>query len=132
MKILFAFVGCSVSFGALASADPAVCDHSYDCGHPGITKAECEAKNCCFDDDGTKPLQCSGFLQNCSTTADCNSHGECISGACKCTTGYAGAYCNQTALPPFPDIKTVHVINSCHLDIGFADSSAGIINSMYL
>ena len=28
-------------------------------------------------------------------------------------------------------IKTVHVINSCHLDIGFADSSAGIINRYF-
>ena len=25
-------------------------------------------------------------------------------------------------------VKTVHVINSCHLDIGFANSSAGIVN----
>ena len=24
---------------------------------------------------------------------------------------------------PYADIKVVHVINSCHLDIGFADSS---------
>ncbi len=31
----------------------------------------------------------------------------------------------------FPDIRTVHVINSCHLDIGFADSSAGIINRYF-
>ena len=32
--------------------------------------------------------------------------------------------------PPstYPDIEVVHVINSCHLDIGFADSSVGIIN----
>ena len=28
-------------------------------------------------------------------------------------------------------IKTVHVINSCHLDIGFADSAAGIINRYF-
>ena len=28
-------------------------------------------------------------------------------------------------------IKTVHVINSCHLDIGFADSSAGIVNRYF-
>jgi len=28
-------------------------------------------------------------------------------------------------------VKTVHVINSCHLDIGFADSSAGIVNRYF-
>ena len=28
-------------------------------------------------------------------------------------------------------IKVVHVINSCHLDLGFADSSAGIINRYF-
>ena len=33
--------------------------------------------------------------------------------------------------PSFAAIKTVHVINSCHLDIGFADSSAGIINEYF-
>ena len=30
-----------------------------------------------------------------------------------------------------PEIKVVHVINSCHLDIGFADSSEGIINRYF-
>ena len=29
------------------------------------------------------------------------------------------------------EIKVVHVINSCHLDIGFADSAAGIINRYF-
>ena len=33
--------------------------------------------------------------------------------------------------PIYPHIKTVHVINSCHLDIGFADSSANIINRYF-
>ena len=28
-------------------------------------------------------------------------------------------------------IKTVHVINSCHLDLGFADSAAGIVNRYF-
>ena len=45
----------------------------------------------------------------------------------------------STKLPPpgppppvYPHItKTVHVINSCHLDIGFADSSANIINRYF-
>lgn len=32
---------------------------------------------------------------------------------------------------PNADIKVVHVINSCHLDIGFADSSQGIINRYF-
>jgi hypothetical protein len=41
------------------------------------------------------------------------------------------------APPPTPPnepaaaIKVVHVINSCHLDIGFADSSQGIINRYF-
>ena len=30
-----------------------------------------------------------------------------------------------------PEIEVVHVINSCHLDIGFADSSQGIINRYF-
>ena len=30
--------------------------------------------------------------------------------------------------PTYPDVTTVHVINSCHLDIGFKDSSVNIIN----
>ena len=34
--------------------------------------------------------------------------------------------------PVYPQItKTVHVINSCHLDIGFADSAANIINRYF-
>eukprot|EP00928_Gymnodinium_smaydae_P036212 TRINITY_DN25336_c0_g1_i1.p1 TRINITY_DN25336_c0_g1~~TRINITY_DN25336_c0_g1_i1.p1 ORF type:complete len:743 (-),score=75.20 TRINITY_DN25336_c0_g1_i1:191-2419(-) len=35
------------------------------------------------------------------------------------------------AEPVYPDIKHVHVINACHLDIGFADSSAGIVNRYF-
>ena len=30
--------------------------------------------------------------------------------------------------PIYPNVSTVHVINSCHLDIGFKDSSLNIIN----
>jgi hypothetical protein len=32
---------------------------------------------------------------------------------------------------PNTDVKVVHVINSCHLDIGFADSSQGIVNRYF-
>ena len=32
---------------------------------------------------------------------------------------------------PEPAVSVVHVINSCHLDIGFADSSQGIINRYF-
>ena len=31
----------------------------------------------------------------------------------------------------YGNVKTVHVINSCHLDIGFADSSAGIVERYF-
>mgnify|MGYP001179789920 CR=1 FL=1 len=31
----------------------------------------------------------------------------------------------------YPDVNSVHVINSCHLDIGFADSSANIVNEYF-
>ena len=31
----------------------------------------------------------------------------------------------------YDNVKTVHVINSCHLDIGFADSSAGIVERYF-
>lgn len=33
--------------------------------------------------------------------------------------------------PKYADVEMVHVINSCHLDIGFADSSQGIINRYF-
>lgn len=46
-------------------------------------------------------------------------------GKCACNPGFTGANCSDT------EITTVHVINSCHLDIGFADSSAGIINRYF-
>ena len=39
---------------------------------------------------------------------------------CCCSAGAVGV--------TYPAVKTVHVITSCHLDIGFKDSSAGIIN----
>jgi hypothetical protein len=56
----------------------------------------------------------------------------------KCVPG--GAHHRPSGPPPPPpsppnepgiDIKVVHVINSCHLDIGFADSSQGIINRYF-
>eukprot|EP01047_Picozoa_sp_COSAG01_P099469 COSAG01_NODE_29479_length_636_cov_1.713222_1_plen_145_part_01 len=31
-------------------------------------------------------------------------------------------------MPTYDDVEVVHVINSCHLDIGFVNSSVGIIN----
>lgn len=34
----------------------------------------------------------------------------------------------EAAGGPYPGIKTVHVINSCHLDIGFLNTSASIVN----
>lgn len=33
-----------------------------------------------------------------------------------------------TCMPTYPDVKVVHVINSCHLDIGFINTSAAICN----
>ena len=32
---------------------------------------------------------------------------------------------------PEPAVHTVHVINSCHLDIGFADTSLAIVNDYF-
>ena len=32
---------------------------------------------------------------------------------------------------PEPAVNTVHVINSCHLDIGFADTSLAIVNDYF-
>ena len=32
---------------------------------------------------------------------------------------------------PEPTVHTVHVINSCHLDIGFADTSLAIVNDYF-
>ena len=81
-----------------------------ECGFPGITPAQCDAKNCCFNNE---------------------VHGHWCSEK-KCAPPAPPA--PPTPSPPKPppqnytNIEVLHVINSCHLDIGFADSSQGIIN----
>ena len=50
-----------------------------------------------------------------------------IAGVAQATTADTA----PTPSPVYPDVTKVHVINSCHLDIGFADSSANIINRYF-
>jgi len=107
------------------------------CGFPGITAAQCHAKNCCFNTDAAREW-CSAKPEACVTRAQtCNNHGDCMKGSgnvpdsCKCDGGYSGGQCQIAPPPNMTNIEVVHVINSCHLDIGFADSSAGIINRYF-
>jgi hypothetical protein len=120
-----------------------------ECGFPGITPQECNTKGCCFD-NSVEGHWCSKSPQSCeSRAATCNGHGDCAShpgtsqpDSCTCDAGYTGGTCSKHGTPPPPPppppapsnytkIKVVHVINSCHLDIGFADSSVGIINRYF-
>lgn len=75
-----------------------------------------------------------------SRSATCSNHGECIaadpsrslSAQCKCDAGYTGSRCDGGGPSgPYLNVSVVHVINSCHLDIGFADSAAGIVNRYF-
>ena len=109
-------------------ADPS-CDHKQDCGYPGITAEACHARGCCFDPKPHTQNWCSGVQRKCKSDGDCggggqSGHGKCntTTGQCICARGWTGDYCNDTL------ITKVHVITSCHLDVGFTDSSAGVIN----
>mgnify|MGYP006163268775 FL=1 len=113
-----------------------------ECGFPGITVDECNARGCCFANPGGDH-QCSKSPQPCvSRAATCSNHGACVAAnattkrpaQCACDAGYSGSRCDHrapTPAPTYPNVSTVHVINSCHLDIGFADSSAGIVNRYF-
>ena len=109
-----------------------------ECGFPGITIAQCHARGCCFAEPGGDH-QCSKNPLPCiSRSQTCSDHGDCVPGdpksktppQCKCDHGYSGSRCDRPPAsgPTYPDVDVVHVINSCHLDIGFARSSADIIN----
>lgn len=113
-----------------------------ECGFPGITPDQCHKRRCCFDNDSTAHW-CSKVPQPCiSRAVTCHNHGECVAAnpgknvpaACKCDEGFSGPTCGSYPPPPPPNysnVSVVHVINSCHLDIGFADSSQGIINRYF-
>ena len=47
------------------------------------------------------------------------------------TRGPTAASSSAWLEQPEPDVETVHVINSCHLDIGFADTSLAIVNDYF-
>ena len=109
-----------------------------ECGFPGITIAQCHARGCCFAEPGGNH-QCSKNPLPCiSRNETCSNHGDCVPAdpkmkappQCKCDRGFTGSRCDRPSAsgPTYPDVDVVHVINSCHLDIGFARSSADIIN----
>lgn len=89
------------------------CTHATDCGFPGITADQCHARGCCFDPAPHTQRWCSGVAKNCTTREDCSSQGTCIAGRCECDNGYTGFNCSETL------ITKVHVVQSCHLDVGF-------------
>ena len=128
----------------LASTTADICalpDSSrLECGFPGITAGECHTKGCCFAEPGGDH-QCSKAPLPCqSRSATCSGHGDCapadpsrsMPAQCKCDAGYTGSRCEGGGhVPRYLNVSVVHVINSCHLDIGFADSAAGIVNRYF-
>lgn len=61
----------------------------------------------------------------CQSEQDCSNHGVCKNQVCECASGWEGGRCQQST------ITTVHVVQSCHLDVGFADTAPGIINRYF-
>eukprot|EP01116_Phalansterium_solitarium_P018609 TRINITY_DN499_c0_g1_i1.p1 TRINITY_DN499_c0_g1~~TRINITY_DN499_c0_g1_i1.p1 ORF type:complete len:799 (-),score=301.91 TRINITY_DN499_c0_g1_i1:735-3131(-) len=115
MKITLLFVmGLCAAVSGLSG-----CSHKVDCGFPGISQQQCQQRGCCWDSSAAE-IWCSAPA--CANDSACSGHGQCIGGACQCEAGFEGWNCAQTT------ITTVHVVQSCHLDVGFADSSVGIIN----
>ena len=98
------------------------CTHESDCGFPGITPEACRAKGCCFDTSRPQ-FWCSGVATPCTDRASCSGRGECVGGACQCDAGATGHNCSDVV------ITKVHLVASCHLDVGFTDLSAGVINT---
>ena len=68
---------------------------------------------------------CHGTPKKCASRADCNDRGDCADGICACDAGFEGFTCNATV------IKKVHAIQSCHLDAGFTDTTAGVLNTYF-
>eukprot|EP00662_Eupelagonemidae_sp_cell21_P034394 gene34394-35308_t len=82
------------------------------------------------DDDGEPPFRAEGgqHAQLCTPlpTASCTSSfgkGDCVAGSCRCDAGFAGPSCADA------EITKVHLIQSCHLDVGFTSTSASVVNT---
>eukprot|EP00755_Sulcionema_specki_P036283 Sspe_Gene.106579::Locus_84648_Transcript_1_1_Confidence_1.000_Length_668::g.106579::m.106579 len=101
--------------------DPKVCSSNSSCAGTAVGRYECEVlRGCCFD---AVKGACLGATPKCTDKASCSGHGECLAnGTCKCDAGWTSYNCSQVK------ITTVHVVQSCHLDVGFADTAMGIIN----
>ena len=96
------------------------------CGFPGITLDECHERGCCWDPTvPSTQTWCHGTPKKCASRADCNDRGDCADGFCACDAGFEGFTCNATVM------KKVHVIQSCHLDAGFTDTTAGVLNTYF-
>eukprot|EP00698_Gefionella_okellyi_P013605 TRINITY_DN3736_c0_g1_i1.p1 TRINITY_DN3736_c0_g1~~TRINITY_DN3736_c0_g1_i1.p1 ORF type:complete len:789 (-),score=169.87 TRINITY_DN3736_c0_g1_i1:1170-3536(-) len=116
MRAFIVLVAC------VAVAFAASCTHKVDCGYSGISQSECASRGCCWD--SSRPdIWCSAPA--CTDSNSCSNHGACVSGVCQCSSGWEGFNCADT------EITTVHVIQACHLDVGFADSAIGIINRYF-
>ena len=79
-----------------------------ECGFPGITVDECNARGCCFANPGGDH-QCSKSPQPCvSRAATCSNHGACVAAnattkrpaQCACDAGYSGSRCDHRAPTP--------------------------------
>ena len=62
----------------------------------------------------------------CNTTDDCSGHGQCVSHLCVCDQGFEGDRCEYNVA------THVHVVQSCHLDVGFDGSILQVLNECML
>eukprot|EP00040_Diaphanoeca_grandis_P026011 m.144974 g.144974 ORF g.144974 m.144974 type:complete len:865 (-) comp30404_c0_seq3:55-2649(-) len=105
------------------------CDHLTDCCHGDRSCANqpaCIAKGCCWDAHG--PVNwCSGApAPSCNTTQECLGHGQCDNQKqCACDHGWEGEHCE------FPVVTMVHVVQSCHLDVGFDGSIKQVLSEYF-
>ena len=120
-----------------------------DCGHPGITEKGCLATpGCCYGGRCSATVPCCYYSQpRACKPKPCPHHpghtycpSDSSPGQCDkpprgtCPPGPCGPPPPPPAPPPPPfakTIKTVHIVQSCHLDVGFADTCAGITNRYF-
>jgi len=106
----------------------ATCDHARDCcggDRSCANEASCTERGCCWDPHGPHNW-CSGTAHVCDSDAQCGAHGRCTADhLCECGAGWGGVRCEDTA------VTVVHVVQSCHLDVGFDGSILMVLNEYF-
>jgi hypothetical protein len=104
------------------------CDHAEDCCHHDrscANEAACTARGCCWDPHG-RANWCSGTPHVCDSDDQCGGHGRCnTEHMCECDAGFEGVSCGDTA------VEVVHVVQSCHLDVGFDGTITMVLNEYF-